>query len=46
MTLAVAAWATGLLDVEKRFRRIKGFSSMPQLIKALDAADVTEKKIA
>jgi len=38
--------ATGLLDVEKRFRRIKGFSSMPQLIKALDTAVVTEKKIA
>ena len=38
--------ATGLLDVEKRFRRIKGFSSMPQLIKALDAAVVAERKIA
>jgi putative transposase len=38
--------ATGLLDVERRFRRIKGFSSMPQLIKALDAAVATEKKIA
>ena len=38
--------ATGLLDAEERFRRIKGFSSMPQLIKALDAAVVTEKKIA
>ena len=38
--------ATGLLDVEKRFRRIKGFSSMPQLLKALDAAVVAEKKIA
>jgi transposase-like protein len=38
--------ATGLIDAEKRFRRIKGFSSMPQLIKALDAAVVSEKKIA
>ena len=38
--------ATGLLDAEKRFRRIKGFSSMPQLIKALDAPVVEEKKIA
>ena len=38
--------ATGLLDVEKRFRRIKGFSSMPQFLKALDAALVVEKKIA
>jgi len=38
--------ATGLLDAEKRFRRIKGFSSMPQLVRALDAAVVTEKKIA
>jgi transposase-like protein len=38
--------ATGLLDVEKRFRRIKGFSSMPQLIQTLDVAVVIEKKIA
>jgi transposase-like protein len=38
--------ATGLLDAERRFRRIKGFSSMPQLIKALDAPVVLEKKIA
>ena len=38
--------ATGLLDVEKRFRRIKGFSSMPQFIKALDVAVLAEKKIA
>jgi putative transposase len=38
--------ATGLLDAEKRFRRIKGFSSMPQLIKALDAPVAEEKKIA
>lgn len=38
--------ATGLLDAEKRFRRVKGFSSMPQLIRALEAAVVTEKKIA
>jgi len=38
--------ATGLLDVEKRFRRIKGFSSMPQLIKTLDAAVGAERKIA
>lgn len=38
--------ATGLLDAEKRFRRIKGFSSMPQLIKALDATVVSEKKTA
>src|SRR5438445_562000 len=30
--------ATGLLDAEKRFRRIKGFLSMPQLIKALDTS--------
>jgi len=38
--------ATGLLDAEKRFRRIKGFLSMPQLIKALDTPVVQEKKIA
>ena len=38
--------ATGLLDAERRFRRIKGFSSMPQLIKALDATVITERKIA
>jgi transposase-like protein len=38
--------ATGLLDAEQRFRRIKGFSSMHQLIKALDAPVVPEKKIA
>jgi putative transposase len=38
--------ATGLLDADKRFRRIKGFSSMHQLIKALDAPVVSEKKIA
>ena len=38
--------ATGLLDAERRFRRIKGFSSMHQLIKALDAPVVQEKKIA
>ena len=38
--------ATGLLDAEKRFRRIKGFTSMPQLIAALDSSLATEKKIA
>lgn len=38
--------ATGLLDAERRYRRIKGFRSMPQLIKALDASVVQEKKIA
>lgn len=38
--------ATGLLDAEKRFRRIKGFLSMPQLIKALDTPVVQDKKIA
>lgn len=38
--------ATGLLDAEKRFRRIKGFLSMPQLIKALDAPAVQDKKVA
>jgi hypothetical protein len=38
--------AAGLLDAEKRFRRIKGFSSMPQFIEALDASDVLQKKIA
>jgi transposase-like protein len=43
--------ATGLLDAERRFRRIKGFSSMHQLIKTLDAPlvdtpVVLEKKIA
>ena len=38
--------ATGLLDAEKRFRRIKGFAAMPQLIKALDAAVAPDKKIA
>jgi putative transposase len=35
--------ATGLLDAEKRFRRIKGFAAMPQLI---DATVAQEKKIA
>lgn len=38
--------ATGLLDAERRFRRINGFSSMHQLIKALDAPVVPEKKVA
>lgn len=38
--------ATALLDAENRFRRIKGFESMPKLIKALDAAIVLEKKVA
>lgn len=38
--------ATGLLDAERRFRRIKGFTSMSQLIKALDAPVVQERKIA
>lgn len=38
--------ATGLLDAEKRFRRIKGFAAMPQLLKAIDAAVAQEKKIA
>ena len=38
--------ATGLLDAEKRFRRIKGYTSMPQLLKKLDATVITEKKIA
>ncbi len=38
--------ATGLLDAEARFRRIKGFEAMPRLIKALDAAVAQEKKIA
>jgi transposase-like protein len=30
--------ATGLLEAEKRFRRIKAFEYMPQLLKALDSA--------
>jgi putative transposase len=34
--------ATGLLDAEKRFRRIKGFAAMPQFIKALDVAVAQE----
>jgi hypothetical protein len=38
--------ATALLDAEKRFRRIKGFSSMHKFIKALDAAVAREKKAA
>ena len=38
--------ATGLLDAERRFRRIKGFVHMPQLIKAIDAVIVADKKIA
>lgn len=38
--------ATGLLDAERRFRRIKGFLSMPKLLKALDASVVQDKKIA
>ena len=38
--------ATALLDAEKRFRRIKGFSSMHMFMKALDAAVVPEKKVA
>lgn len=38
--------ATGLLDAEKRFRRIKGFAAMPKFIKSLDAAVAQEKKIA
>ncbi len=38
--------ATGLLDAERRFRRIKGFTSMPQLLKALDQTVAAEKKTA
>jgi transposase-like protein len=38
--------ATGLLDAERRFRRIKGFASMPQLLKALDQTASAEKKTA
>jgi putative transposase len=38
--------ATALLDAERRFRRIKGYSSMHKLMKSLDAASVQEKKIA
>lgn len=38
--------ATALLDAEKRFRRIKGFSSMHKFIEALDDAVVQEKKVA
>ena len=38
--------ATGLLEAEKRFRRIKGYLLMPKLLKALDAAVAEEKKIA
>ena len=38
--------ATGLLEAEKRFRRIKGYLLMPKLLKALDAAIAEEKKIA
>lgn len=38
--------ATGLLDAERRFRRIKGFAFLPQLIDAIKDAAVTEKKIA
>jgi transposase-like protein len=38
--------ATGLLDAEKRFRRIKGFASMPHFMTTLDATVAQEKKIA
>lgn len=38
--------ATGLLDAERRFRRIKGYTSMPQLLKALDQTVVAERKTA
>lgn len=38
--------ATGLLDAENRFRRIKSCALMPQLLEALDAAVGQEKKIA
>lgn len=38
--------ATGFLDAEKRFRRIKGFASLPHFVEALDAAVAQEKKIA
>jgi transposase-like protein len=38
--------ATGLLDAERRFRRIKGFAFMPQLMEAISDAVVAEKKIA
>ena len=38
--------ATGLLDAERRFRRIKGFTSMPQLLKALDQSVAEDRKTA
>lgn len=38
--------ATGLLDAEHRFRRIKSCALMPQLIEALNAAVGQEQKIA
>lgn len=44
----VVRWiATGLQDAQQRFRRIKGCSEMPALIRALDHQQVdTEKAVA
>lgn len=38
--------ATGLLEAEHRFRRIKGFLLIPRFLEALDAAVAQDKKIA
>ncbi len=41
----VVRWvATALLEAESRFRRIKGVSDMPRLLRALDRAIGTEKQ--
>ena len=39
-------WSSAmLLEVEKRFRRIRGHRSMPQLISALNTVEVDKKKV-
>ena len=39
-------WAvTGLMEAEKRFRRIKGYREMPQLLAAL-SSKIEERKAA
>ena len=43
----VLRWSSAmLLEVEKRFRRIRGFRNMPQLLAALNVAMESKKAIA
>jgi hypothetical protein len=41
--MALRWCVTGLIEAEKKFRRVKGYHSMPLLIASLDAALTTGK---